>query len=203
MNNSIHQLKFIHITKCAGTSIEDIGKNNGMSWGRFDTEYINAFGHWHACFSNDSDKISALKNKYKWFMVVRDPYERLISEFYCIYGGYNTGSLDTVDLKTFNSFIKNKIINRSTTGDHYTEQYKYLDINTNIHIIHFENIEVGFNQLMESYNSSIRLNEKRNAARCIKQFTKESFTPELIMLINYVYHYDFVCFGYKKMMENP
>ena len=32
-------LKLIHITKCAGTSIEDIGKENGLLWGRFDKEY--------------------------------------------------------------------------------------------------------------------------------------------------------------------
>ena len=42
------QLKFIHITKCAGTSIEDIGIENNILWGRFHTEY----GNWHEIFKN-------------------------------------------------------------------------------------------------------------------------------------------------------
>ena len=42
------QLKFIHITKCAGTTIENIGKKNNILWGRFYTEY----GWHHENFSN-------------------------------------------------------------------------------------------------------------------------------------------------------
>jgi len=41
-------LKFIHITKCAGTSIEDIGKKNDICWGRYHEEY----NWWHEPFIN-------------------------------------------------------------------------------------------------------------------------------------------------------
>ena len=37
------QLKFIHITKTGGTTIEEIGKENNINWGRFHKEYKN----WH------------------------------------------------------------------------------------------------------------------------------------------------------------
>ena len=47
------QLKFIHITKCVGTSIEDIGKQNNIKWGRFHMEY----GWWHEIFPNLPKKI--------------------------------------------------------------------------------------------------------------------------------------------------
>ena len=82
------ELKFIHITKCAGTTIENIGKKNNILWGRFHKEY----GWHHEIFPN---KIPKLKLKYDWFVVVRNPYERLISEFYCKWGG--VGKIDNID----------------------------------------------------------------------------------------------------------
>ena len=82
------QLKFIHITKYAGTTIENIGKKNNILWGKFHTEY----GWYHENFSNKNEK---LKLKYDWFMVIRNPYERLISEFYCRWGG--VGKLNNID----------------------------------------------------------------------------------------------------------
>ena len=83
----IKQLKFIHITKCAGTTIENVGKKNNVLWGRFHKEY----GWWHEIFPNKSQE---LKLKYDWFVIIRNPYERLISEFYCKWG--EIGKLDNI-----------------------------------------------------------------------------------------------------------
>ena len=77
----IKELKFIHITKTGDTSIEDIGKNNNIIWGRFHEEY----GWWHEPFIR---KHESLKSKYNWFTVVRNPYTRVISEFYCKWGTF-------------------------------------------------------------------------------------------------------------------
>ena len=38
---TLKQLKFIHITKTGGTTIEEIGKENNIKWGRFHKEYKN------------------------------------------------------------------------------------------------------------------------------------------------------------------
>jgi len=73
------ELKFIHITKCAGTFIEDLGYENDILWGKFHEEY----GFWHSIFI-DRDK--KLKEKYDWFMIVRNPYTRILSEYYCKWG---------------------------------------------------------------------------------------------------------------------
>ena len=188
-------LKFIHITKCAGTSIEDVGKENNILWGRFHKEY----GWWHEIFINKSEE---LKLKYDWFIIVRNPYERLISEFYCKWGGIGTHhNIDNINEKEFNLYIKKRILNRSIRGDHYTEQYKYIDENISIHILKFENIEFEFNELMKKYKLNIVLNKKSNASKN-KKFTVKSFTPELIKLINKVYHKDFLMFGYDKIIIN-
>jgi len=189
------QLKFIHITKCAGTSIENIGKENNILWGRFHKEY----GSWHEFFPN---KTKQLKLEYDWFTVVRNPYERLISEFYCKWWGINRhGKKDPnhVNEEEFNSHTKSQILSRSQVGDHYSEQYRYIDENAVIHILHFENIELEFNELMKKYKLDIKLNRKDNQATSVKKFTIESFTPELIKLINEVYHKDFITFDYKKI----
>jgi hypothetical protein len=37
------ELKFVHITKTGGTSIEQIGKNIGVNWGLYDRNYLNQF----------------------------------------------------------------------------------------------------------------------------------------------------------------
>jgi len=190
------QLKFIHITKCAGTTIEDIGKKNNILWGRFHKEY----GWWHEIFPN---KTVELKLKYDWFMIIRNPYERLISEFYCKYGGQGKSkNINKVDEKGFNLYVKKRILNREERGNHYTEQYKYMDQNIFIHIIRFENLEFEFNELMKKYKLDMTLNIKANQSRHKKKFSIKSFTPELIKLINEIYHKDFVTFGYEKIKQD-
>ena len=89
------ELKFIHITKCAGTTIENMGKKNNILWGRFHKEYGCNYilgPPWHEIFKNQNTN---LKLKYDWFVVVRNPYERLISEFYCKWGGI--GKLNNIN----------------------------------------------------------------------------------------------------------
>ena len=58
-----------------------------------------------------TDKRQILKLKYDWFVIIRNPYERLISEFYCKWGGI--GKLDNIshiDEKKFNLYIKRRLL---------------------------------------------------------------------------------------------
>ena len=76
---TLKELKFIHITKTGGTTIEEIGKENNINWGRFHKEYKI----WHQpLIEINNFKIQ----KYDWFMIVRNPYDRIISELHCNYG---------------------------------------------------------------------------------------------------------------------
>ena len=71
------ELKFIHITKCAGSFIEELGIKHGLKWGRFHEEYGLEVGSWHDYFI---DKPYSLKEKYEWFVIIRNPYDRILSE---------------------------------------------------------------------------------------------------------------------------
>lgn len=115
------ELKFIHISKCAGTFIEDIGYKNKILWGRNHKEY----GWWHEPFIKKNNE---LKMKYDWFIIVRNPYDRILSEYYCYNGGIGKKNI-THTKKEFNNYLMNKINNRELSKnididkDHYIEQY--------------------------------------------------------------------------------
>lgn len=181
-------LKFIHVTKCAGTSIENLGKKQNILWGRFHTEY----GWWHGIFTK---KPVQLKTKYDWFIVVRNPYDRILSEYNCKFGG---PSVKHKNVQNFNKYLINRIRKRCLTrGDHYTEQHLYLDTNCTMHVLKFENLQKDFNNLMVMYHLPLRLNIHANKGD--KTFQVTDFSNALINLINRVYAKDFELFHYKKI----
>ena len=195
-------LKFIHITKTAGTSIETVGLDNNIRWGINHKEY----GFWHESFLN---KPQGLKEKYDWFMVVRNPYDRILSEYAFI---TRVLEIPKNNVQGFNKFLKKWITNASENreshptfgrvgGDHFTEQYKYLDRSVNVRVLKFENIEAEFNELMKEYNLPVRLNKKIMVSHN-KQFTINDITKETMELINTVYKRDFEEFGYSMLETN-
>jgi len=185
------ELKFIHITKCAGTFIEDLGYENDILWGKFHEEY----GFWHSIFI-DRDK--ELKEKYDWFMIVRNPYTRILSEYYCKWGGIGETNQDHTK-EEFNSYLIDKIYNRSLSGHHYTEQCKYIDVKYNINIIKLETINKDLPKLFKNYKINIQPNfeDKKNKGNKTK-FTIDDFSHELVEYINVVYHNDFELLNYDK-----
>jgi len=193
------ELKFIHITKTGGTSIEDIGIKNGKKWGRFDKEYNIGFRGsdiWHTKFTLLSNHV---KLKYDWFTVVRNPYERLISEFYCPWGGGGIPNKFTCSKDEFNKILKEKILyHHSQVWGHWVPQHFYIDPNINIHIIRFENLVKEFNELMKKYNYNIDIDMHSNMGK--KIFTVDDLSNEVISLINNIYHKDFEMFGYEKII---
>ena len=201
------ELKFIHITKTGGTSIEKNGLKYGMKWGMYHKEY----GWHHNLFPNVR---LDLKQKYDWFMVVRNPYERLISELYCRWGGPQpAGRILELDNNSINLFLKKKLLhvvnNHKICNGHYFEQHKYFDNDIKINIIHFENLEKEFDLLMKKYKLNVKLDNVYNESikpkkitvndNSLTKFTVNDLSEELINLINDIYDKDFEMFGYKKI----
>lgn len=212
-------LKFIHITKTGGTSIELAGLAKGVKWGFRD----KAYGWHHEIFPL---KPESYKAKFNWFMVVRNPYSRIISEFHCKWGGVGLKAANYTK-KEFNHYVQNRIKNEENQfnkceknnnhnhncwGDHYTEQYKYLQFSSNydFHILHFENLEDEFRSLMKMYNMvNITLSSKYETEGGTPYmnghthiFTEQDIDRTTKNLIDTKYHLDFVLFGYNFILPN-
>tara|TARA_Y100001958_G_scaffold30715_1_gene19795 strand:- start:723 stop:1325 length:603 start_codon:yes stop_codon:yes gene_type:complete len=196
------ELKFIHITKCAGTSIETLGNENNILWG---INHQEEYGFWHEPFNNKSIE---LKKKYDWFMVVRNPYTRILSEYYCEWGGIGKKRCIPDTKEKFNNLLISNIKDRHkpSLGFHYIEQSKYYtnDEDITINIIKFENLSSELDLLFKKYNLNIDINSlktintKKDKNKSLP-FTINDFNNELINLINNVYSKDFELFNYKKI----
>jgi len=189
----MRKLGFIHITKTAGTSIEDIANAAGIKWGRFDPTY----GPWHQLPSRKDQNI--FKNK-DWFMVVRNPYSRIISEFHCKWGGVGK-DVNQYNITSFNQYIENAIKTRANhpRGDHYTRQHLYVNAVPGLNILKFENLAVEFKDLMLKYDINLSLNKKNNSSASHKRFTVTDLGRESITLINRIYAVDFKEFNYRML----
>ena len=186
------ELRFIHITKTGGSSIEDCAYNKNIMLGRYDTEYCirdeEYFAPWHMIFPY---KNLEFKKTYDWFMVVRNPYTRIVSEL-----NYNCPKNIIKNKEKINIYIQYKINNRSQLGNHYTEQYLYMDPDPSIviHILKFENLKEEFDNLMKLYNIDMVLDIHSNKSESIITF--DDLSKETINLINTVYNKDFELFNY-------
>jgi hypothetical protein len=201
------ELKFIHIPRNAGSSIELLGKTKKILWGQFDEELENnktqlKISYWHTpLYEYEPYFLLNYLNKYDLFAVVRNPYEKCISEYY-FFKNWNKNPESEFEL---NNYINNNLIDKNNimNDGHFIPQYKYLfDKNMNLivnNVLKFENLENDFDNLMKKYNySNIKItNFKVNTSN--KTFTIDNLYKETIERINSYYHIDFIMFEYKKI----
>ena len=189
-------LKFSHITKTAGTSIENEGKKRSIFWGRWHLDY-----GWH--HGTLKSKPSILVEKYDWFTVVRNPYTRIISEFHCTFGGMGAQREKMLGFSKgdFNNYLIKKIKEMQPpnkyhlpAGQHYTPQHYYTHDTATLSVLKFENLKPEFNSLMEKYKLSVSLNKHENSNP--KIFYISDINQKLRDLINKVYEKDFEYFNY-------
>jgi hypothetical protein len=211
------ELKFIHITKNAGHFIEELGRKHGIEWGVYHKDSYITRGVDPSSFTISTqihhifcEKPEFIKAKYDWFLVVRNPYTRLLSEYYCRGGGVGKCKVNH-DKHTFNKYLMEKITNRykfyPTKYGHYVEQYRYLDPAHTIHIIKYENMYNELKSLFSNYNLDINLDnyidQKINSKESHRNditFTINDFSPILIKFINAIYDKDFQTFNYDKIV---
>ena len=142
------KLRFMHIPKTAGTSIENAAKNNNLLWGRFDTNLksFKKFSAWH-CPQNTLPYC---------FCVIRNPFDRLISQF------YHADKIEDYNSKKLNNFIKVKIPqiknDWNIDDNHFLPQYKFYE---KCHIIIlFDNLQNNLNNLMKIFDLPLLMLDK-------------------------------------------
>jgi hypothetical protein len=192
-------LQFSHITKTGGTAIEDTAQAYEFSMGRFSPLWKLLAGgkgpFWHRPIR---DLDVAVQRRYDWFMVVRDPYTRMISEFYYLNPSEVTESCTK---EFFNQTVSRGIRSWQTLHNygHYRPQTHYRPTEDGVvmHILRFEDLNHSFNRLMEAYGLPMRLLGTRVPTE--RRFTVSDFSEETIQLINDVYHESFDDFHYARM----
>lgn len=190
-------LKFMHITKTGGSSIEQLGVALNMSWGIHHSSSDKTYGFWHEI---PSRKKASLLRQYDWFTVVRNPYDRIVSEFWCQYGG--AGRPTQVNPSNFNAFIMEQIKSKGNEElkGHYTPQYKYLSVlnigpGVVLRVLRFEKLQSDFNDLCSLYNlPKLKLMVLNKPQK--KHYNVSHLSEQTISLIQSVYKVDFEIFGY-------
>lgn len=194
-------LFFIHIPKTAGNSIKNhMAQIGGRSW----------TGNKHLTqkelFENTNGK--GLE-KYTFFTVVRNPYDRLVSAYhYYLRGGGrkevirqrrlhgNRGiSRSNVGLpETFEGFIRGDWIHTEKWGCATKLQSEYFD---NAEIIRFENLEKDyFDFLLPRLPPMPRVRPLECSNKSEHKSWQEYYTPELAEIVYKMQKADFDAFGY-------
>jgi hypothetical protein len=198
------KLKFVHITKTSGTYIEKVGKQKNLNWGIHDRHLKmsklpreSALSYWHLPLQ--------FFNKYpykkytKLFTIVRNPYDRIISECLCKWGS-KFAKKKIITKKDLNNYINQQVkkkIKLDLSFHHFLPQSLYTHNGKGEqiidYIIKYEQIN-KFNDLMKKYSIDIKYikNEKK------REFTIKDISMENIKLINQIYDLDFRYYNYTR-----
>ncbi|CAE7218118.1 fadB [Symbiodinium microadriaticum] len=188
-----HGLKFIHISKTGGTSIEQLGINlpEQLRWGAWDRE---EYGYQHGAFRFFP---ATKREKYDWFLVSRNPVDRFVSEYHCGFEGVNYMQSRFHTEKDFNHWIQGRVRQGGTPGGHFITMTDYLDADPNVtqHIVRYENLNADLRFVLGLYNITFkRLRHDNGGGK--RMFRKGNVSNETLAYIRAYYAADFVNFGY-------
>jgi hypothetical protein len=218
------KLKLVHVTKACGTAMEKWGQDNGFTWGYYwlhgkSKEYGSPNPDtWH------TPPQYFKKNPYEGydtFIVVRDPYARMISEFRCPWAGYNALNIQstisrekrlslraaaTVD--NLNAWLVEKLQNGAArppfSQGHFVPQHLYIhgaDGKVFVkpdNILHAEEINDEFAAFRQRYNITGGPLQHINDSE-MEKFAVTDLFKLTRQLIEEEYSKDFDSLGYAKL----
>ena len=234
--NKNNRLEFVHITKNGGSAIESAAAQQAnIMWGACHYREIAYEGcerpDWEFPKTRRWERMPAgLKfigepwhSPPHWqepnrmegadtFLVVRNPYDRIISEYYCSSYGYKGPNPDDPDV--FNNWIDGNVtlVTQELHGHMLPQHYYVYDengIKVVDHILRYENLAEEFDNLMREYRIPITMPPKSSktvhhtyrlrGSEKKRIFKVGDISAANIKLINNVYDRDFEYFRYPKI----
>jgi hypothetical protein len=171
----------------------------------------------HICLNKSSiETLKKIKDDYNIYFMVRNPYERFISNI-----GSHAQFSDKSFIETINYYKENKY----TQDTFYNEQTKILLSGKNVRIIKFDNLKNELNDIFLKHNIPIKLRGKKeytwdktidlksknkniyeqklNIFKSYKMFNyKYFYNQEIIDFVYNKFKNDFTYFGFEKNIDN-
>lgn len=226
------KLEFLHIPKTGGSSLEFEAANSAIAWGacKFirnkicsplanenappiedETEWSCAIGDnrkeetkvlpWH-CPLNYFQNGKNIYNGSKTFTIVRDPYDRMVSEYYYFRPsqGFKLNNPQQMNIWISEQLDKVEKIGVCEDG-HCIPMHRYTHSGaTQIvdHILHLENITAELPDVLNQYHlGGIKMGHRKMRNKSDK-LNASHLTNETICKINQWANLDFEYFGYRK-----
>jgi hypothetical protein len=220
------RLEFVHIPKNAGTAVENAGWRGGISWSRFRLEFSftsNIMPDGSSCSAYHVPP-AMLRDRYagaELFCVVRDPFERAVSEYTYLLNSDLQASMFSVSwgdkyaklyhnglhdfpgcsAEGLNHFVQRtmhlfKSGHRYIDDCHHVPQVEYIWDSSGRqlcrHVIRSEDLPHAFNALMERNGYAVRLGEQKEYhSSACPNISVATLTPQSKHLLREVYAEDF------------
>ena len=228
-------LEFVHITKSGGSAIEAAAARvHAKSWARCRDGFRKRQcrgappprKHWPRSVTvpiPNRRRSQPWHIPHHWFhpdpfgasdtfAVVRNPYDRIVSEYYCPWAGFKPKQHPELhhDPTNMNEWIVARL-NRTRQGcDHFLAQHYYIFNETGAqvttHVLHYETLAEEFPILMAAYNlSQVVLSQQHvnsgryNTTNENSKLTSANLTTETIQRINQNSGQTFELVGYRRV----
>ena len=199
-----------------------LGVHADLRTGGWGKDHVG-YGSQHEYFSRKPLK---LRDAFDWFVVVRNPFDRIVSEFHCPFGGVGD-RVHQYNERSFNEYLQDRMMRpdkpvaccngkiRATrpwieNGGHYSPQHKYIDVERPMHVLRYETLATDFNNLMKAYgvDDRVRMTPEReyrnqpprngHPGPTQRRFSPANLSTQTVELILSYYRADFDMFGYSR-----
>jgi len=230
-------LTFFHIPKAGGTAVEQAAGSQRISWGSclfkhkpkrnicrypIGAEWPKTVGWWHLPVQFFPLANSNPYQDAEIFAVVRDSYDRMVSEFHYICTlkvlDWRPDQCDRnrlTDKSYFNEWIQRKLNDREPDtafgylldNGHFTPQYEYVmgpnDVRMVDYLLKLEQVDAQFPRLMEAFGlprvklekvNALGVGKRKDAAR----LGVGDLDVDTRKLLHQLYSHDFENLGYQR-----